>query len=75
MKIDDESIARIRERLRILATQGIEPDLYCSFRCSFSDSGQAQHAACLAVNGVHCRLIEGVVEKGAPCRVRSLIET
>lgn len=40
---------------------------FCSFRCPQADNEKAQHAACLAVNGVFCSLLLQVVEKGAPC--------
>ena len=40
---------------------------FCSFRCPQADNEKAQHAACLAVNGVYCSLLLQVVEKGSPC--------
>ena len=40
---------------------------FCSFLCSQADNEKAQHAGCLAVNGVFCRLLLRVVEKGSPC--------
>jgi hypothetical protein len=42
---------------------------FCSFICPEADNGRAQHAACLAVNGVYCGKLRRVVEKGAPCPV------
>ena len=74
MLLDDEAVEKIRARVRLLSTQGVEPGSFCSFMCSFSDSAEAQHAACLAANGVYCRLIETVIDKGAPCRVRALLD-
>ncbi|NLH49192.1 MAG: hypothetical protein GX444_11395 [Myxococcales bacterium] len=71
--ITGRPIELLRARLQAAAENGARPDLFCSFTCSFSDSGQAQHAACLAVNGIHCSLLADVVEKGSPCRVRQLI--
>jgi hypothetical protein len=35
--------------------------------CDKADNKKAQHAACLAVNGVFCGLLGKVVEKGMPC--------
>ena len=40
---------------------------FCSFRCPRADNEKAQHAGCLAVNGVFCSLLLQVVEKGSPC--------
>ncbi len=37
--------------------------------CDRADNGKAQHAACLAVNGVFCGVLRRVVEKGMPCPV------
>jgi hypothetical protein len=37
--------------------------------CDRADNGKAQHAACLAVNGVFCGILLTVVEKGMPCPV------
>ena len=42
---------------------------FCSFRCQHADNEQAQHAACLAVNGVYCTILQKVIEKGRPCPV------
>jgi hypothetical protein len=42
---------------------------YCSFVCEKADNGKAQHAACLAVNGVFCGVLKKVIEKGRPCPV------
>jgi hypothetical protein len=42
---------------------------FCSFLCPQADNEKAQHAACLAVNGVFCGILLQVVEKGAPCPV------
>jgi hypothetical protein len=42
---------------------------FCSFTCPEADNARAQHAACLAVNGVYCGKLRLVVEKGAPCPV------
>ena len=42
---------------------------FCSFNCDNADNEKAQHAACLAVNGVFCGILLQVVEKGAPCPV------
>ncbi|MCU0579811.1 MAG: hypothetical protein MUF69_09740 [Desulfobacterota bacterium] len=39
----------------------------CSFLCPEADNARAQHAACLAVNGVYCGKLRRVIEKGAPC--------
>lgn len=39
----------------------------CSFYCQYADNDKAQHAACLAVNGVYCTLLEKVLEKGTLC--------
>ncbi|MBI5602217.1 MAG: hypothetical protein HY879_02585 [Deltaproteobacteria bacterium] len=44
---------------------------FCSFRCEQADNEKAQHAACLAVNGVFCGILLRVVEKGAPCPVEN----
>jgi hypothetical protein len=35
--------------------------------CDKADNNKAQHAACLAVNGVFCGLLGKVVEKGMLC--------
>jgi len=35
--------------------------------CNKADNKKAQHAACLAVNGVFCGLLGKVVEKGMLC--------
>jgi hypothetical protein len=35
--------------------------------CDKADNGKAQHAACLAVNGVFCGTLQQVIEKGMPC--------
>jgi hypothetical protein len=40
---------------------------FCSFICEHADNDKAQHAACLAVNGVYCALLEKTIEKGSPC--------
>jgi hypothetical protein len=40
---------------------------FCSFLCPQADNEKAQHAGCLAVNGVFCRILLQVVEKGSPC--------
>ena len=40
---------------------------FCSFLCPQADNEKAQHAGCLAVNGVFCRNLLRVVEKGSPC--------
>jgi hypothetical protein len=37
--------------------------------CDRADNDKAQHAACLAVNGVFCGILHRVVEKGMPCPV------
>ena len=37
--------------------------------CDKADNKKAQHAACLAVNGVFCGILGKVVEKGIPCPV------
>jgi len=42
---------------------------FCSFMCDKADNEKAQHAACLAVNGVFCGVLRKVVEKGMPCPV------
>jgi len=63
----------LREKIRKLQDQGLSPDPFCSFACPFSDTQQAQHAACLAVNGVYCSLLETVMEKGMPCPVRLIM--
>ena len=39
----------------------------CSFLCPEADNTRAQHAACLAVNGVYCGKLRRVIEKGTPC--------
>jgi hypothetical protein len=39
----------------------------CSFLCPQADNEKAQHAGCLAVNGVFCRILQKVVEKGSLC--------
>jgi hypothetical protein len=44
---------------------------FCSFLCDKADNEKAQHAACLAVNGVYCVVLKKVVEKGIPCPVES----
>jgi hypothetical protein len=43
---------------------------FCSFMCDRADNKKAQHAACLAVNGVFCGILGKVVEKGTPCPVK-----
>jgi hypothetical protein len=43
------------------------PLKFCSFTCERADNDKAQHAACLAVNGVFCGILHRVVEKGMPC--------
>ena len=43
---------------------------FCSFHCRHSDSSEAQHAACMAVNGIYCTILEEVIEKGRPCPVK-----
>jgi len=35
--------------------------------CDKADNKKAQHAACLAVNGVFCGLLGKVIEKGMLC--------
>ena len=40
---------------------------FCSFLCPRADNKKAQHAGCLAVNGVFCSLLLRVVEKGSAC--------
>jgi hypothetical protein len=40
---------------------------FCSFGCPRAENDKAQHAACLAVNGVYCGELKKVVEKGTPC--------
>gem|GEM_PF-3509997 len=40
---------------------------FCSFLCENAQNDKAQYAACLAVNGVYCRILDRVVEKGMPC--------
>jgi hypothetical protein len=40
---------------------------FCSFLCPQADNEKAQHAGCLAANGVFCRILLQVVEKGSPC--------
>ncbi len=42
---------------------------FCSFGCAAAENERAQHAACLAVNGVFCGILLKVVEKGTPCPV------
>ncbi len=42
---------------------------FCSFMCDKADNNKAQHAACLAVNGVFCGVLNKVVEKGMLCPV------
>lgn len=42
---------------------------FCSFYCEFADNQKAQYAACLAVNGVYCVILNKVIEKGQPCPV------
>lgn len=42
---------------------------FCSFLCDKADNKKAQHAACLAVNGVFCGVLKKVVEKGMLCPV------
>ncbi len=42
---------------------------FCSFMCDWAENEKAQHAACLAVNGVFCGILLKVVEKGTPCPV------
>jgi hypothetical protein len=37
--------------------------------CDRAENEKAQHAACLAVNGVFCGILLKVVEKGTPCQV------
>jgi hypothetical protein len=37
--------------------------------CEKADNRKAQHAACLAVNGVFCGTLQQVIEKGMPCPV------
>jgi hypothetical protein len=41
----------------------------CSFGCLKAENEKAQHAACLAINGVYCGVLKKVVEKGTPCPV------
>jgi hypothetical protein len=45
---------------------------FCSFICDQADNRKAQHAACLAVNGVFCGILLQVIEKGIPCPVERL---
>lgn len=40
---------------------------FCSFLCEHADNNKAQHAACLAENGVYCSILEKVIDKGSPC--------
>ena len=40
---------------------------FCSFTCPKARNEKAQHAACLAVNGVFCGDLKKIVEKGTPC--------
>jgi hypothetical protein len=40
---------------------------FCSFGCPKAENEKAQHAACLAINGVFCGALKRVVEKGTPC--------
>ncbi|MBI4764037.1 MAG: hypothetical protein HY787_05460 [Deltaproteobacteria bacterium] len=42
---------------------------FCSFMCDQADNKKAQHAACLAFNGVYCGVLQRVIEKGTPCLV------
>jgi hypothetical protein len=42
---------------------------FCSFLCPRADNEKAQHAGCLAVNGVFCSHLLQMVEKGSPCPV------
>jgi hypothetical protein len=42
---------------------------FCSFGCEAAENERAQHAACLAVNGVFCGILLKVIEKGTPCPV------
>jgi hypothetical protein len=44
---------------------------FCSFLCDRAVNEKAQHAACLAVNGVFCGILGKVVEKGLPCPVET----
>ena len=44
---------------------------FCSFLCPQADNEKAQHAGCLAVNGVFCGILLQVVEKGSPCPAES----
>jgi hypothetical protein len=48
---------------------------FCSFSCPEADNARAQHAACLAVNGVYCRRLRRVIEKGAPCPVAARVNS
>jgi hypothetical protein len=66
------NVEKLKADLEAAAAQGKRPERFCSFLCPFSDSGRAQHAACLAVNGIHCSLLGKVVVKGTPCRVSRL---
>jgi hypothetical protein len=45
------------------------PMKFCSFGCPKAVNEKAQHAACLAVNGVFCGELKKVVEKGTPCPI------
>jgi hypothetical protein len=44
---------------------------FCSFLCPQADNEKAQHAGCLAENGVFCGILLRVVEKGSPCPAES----
>jgi hypothetical protein len=37
--------------------------------CEKADNSKAQHAACLAFNGVFCGVLQQVIEKGTLCSV------
>lgn len=62
-----ETVEAIAARLR---AEGRTPPVFCSFTCPFADNDRAQHAACLAVNGVWCLGLDRPVEKGTPCRFK-----
>lgn len=40
---------------------------FCTFSCEFSDEKKAQHKACYVMNGVYCRILKGIRNKGSLC--------
>ncbi len=64
-RLDSDPYFRINRQAPL---NGI-PMKFCSFLCDQADNKKAQHAACLAFNGVFCGILQQVIEKGTPCPV------